>query len=320
MTRLQMPFVIDAASPPRKGRQDMRVRSFSSIAATAVLAASTGLVAAFPAVAADLPAPPKVIYEPEPPIAIGSGWYLRGDIGISHQGLKSVTNEFFDNRDITNGNTIDWPKQEFDPAGIIGVGIGYQFNSWLRGDITGEYRTKSNFRGVDHVRNANGQTVVVNDFHGSKTEWLALANLYLDLGTWGGFTPYIGAGIGFANVRMGKLWDFNVTPPGLPAGLGRGQIGVSRAGSKTNFAWALHAGTAYWVNDAFAIDMSYRYLNLGTGSQGAPPVALATGTTISTPWRFNRIHSHDLRVGLRWMLDAPARTAYHAPAPRVVKY
>ena len=32
----------------------------------------------------------------------------------------------------------------------------------------------------------------------------------------------------------------------------------------TNFAWALGAGCAYEVNENFAVDLGYRYVNLGT--------------------------------------------------------
>ena len=63
----------------------MRFRSFSPIAAAAAIVTSTGLVTILPAGAADLPAPPKVVYDPAPPVAIGGGWYLRGDIGVTQQ-------------------------------------------------------------------------------------------------------------------------------------------------------------------------------------------------------------------------------------------
>jgi hypothetical protein len=39
----------------------------------------------------------------------------------------------------------------FDSAGIFGLGAGYRFNNWLRADVTGEYRGKSNFHGTDLV-------------------------------------------------------------------------------------------------------------------------------------------------------------------------
>ena len=31
--------------------------------------------------------------------------------------------------------------KDFETDGIFGIGIGYQLNSWFRGDLTVEYRT-----------------------------------------------------------------------------------------------------------------------------------------------------------------------------------
>jgi len=39
--------------------------------------------------------------------------------------------------------------------------------------------------------------------------------------------------------------------------------GFADARSKTNLAWALHAGAAYKASDRLAIELSYPYLNLG---------------------------------------------------------
>ncbi len=44
-------------------------------------------------------------------------------------------------------------------AGIFGLGVGYQFNNWFRGDITGQYRGKSNFKGLDMLTFDDGGVV-----------------------------------------------------------------------------------------------------------------------------------------------------------------
>ena len=77
---------------------------------------------------------------------------------------------------------------------FFGLGVGYKFNDWFRADVTGEYRGKANFHGSDNVAFTGGQGV--DNYSGSKSEWLFLANAYVDLGTWSCFTPYIGAGVG----------------------------------------------------------------------------------------------------------------------------
>ena len=83
-----------------------------------------------------------MVYQPPPPPVVeASGWYLRGDVGVGIQNFKT-----FDHSQ-TNPAFV-WPaswtinQQEIKDATILGFGIGYEFNSWLRFDVTGEYRTK----------------------------------------------------------------------------------------------------------------------------------------------------------------------------------
>ena len=42
--------------------------------------------------------------------------------------------------------------------------------------------------------------VNTDTYHATKTEWVVLANAYVDLGTWWCITPFIGAGVGGARV------------------------------------------------------------------------------------------------------------------------
>src|ERR1700755_563091 len=106
------------------------MRSVKSLIAAG--AASLLSTAAF---AADMPIAPPPMYAPPPPADFG-GWYLRGDIGFSNQKAKNVIHN---NRADHNKVAVSLPSS-FDSAGIFGGGVGYQFNSWFRGDITGQYR------------------------------------------------------------------------------------------------------------------------------------------------------------------------------------
>src|SRR6187401_2487483 len=74
------------------------------------------------------------------------GWYLRGDIGFSNQRVKEIRHS-----DAARYSQIDSFTQQtnFDTGGIFGLGVGYQFNSWFRADVTAQYRGKSNFKGTD---------------------------------------------------------------------------------------------------------------------------------------------------------------------------
>src|SRR5690242_6954176 len=102
-------------------------------------AAATAALFAIPAAhAADLPPLPPA-YAP-PPIQT-SGWYLRGDIGITNQSVNSLDNV------VSPGTTVSTKFLTFDASPSFGVGVGYQLNNWLRFDVTGEYRANAHFHG-----------------------------------------------------------------------------------------------------------------------------------------------------------------------------
>jgi opacity protein-like surface antigen len=180
--------------------------------------------------AADYPSPPpqqQVIYQQVPvpvPVREFDGWYLRGDIGMSNQTFKSLDNPRLGS--IPGHAWLD--EGTFEAGAIFGLGVGYQYNDWLRFDLTGEYRGETEFHALS--RYTDGGTQRTNDYTFTKREWLFLVNAYADLGTWWCVTPFIGAGIGFAHVTLDHFRD---TDNGGSSG-----GGYADAASKTNFAWA----------------------------------------------------------------------------------
>jgi opacity protein-like surface antigen len=269
------------------------VKSF--IAAGAVSLMSTAVFAA------DLPIAAPPMYEAPPPADFG-GWYLRGDIGFSNQSVSSVKNT---NAALYNGLTSFSQTTGFDTGGIFQLGAGYRFNSWFRADITGQYRGNTNFHGLDLISFPNGGAVGYgSDFYtAQKSEWVVLANGYVDLGTWWCLTPYIGAGIGTARVQIANFVDQGVATL-FPPGSGVGPSVVSaQTGSQWNFAWALHAGLAYQINPDVAVELGYSYLNLGDGITGAD--SAFDRSAGGHAFTFHDITSHDLMLGVRWNLDNP---------------
>jgi len=248
---------------------------------TFAFAGVTALVVGSGAFAADLAA----AYQP---VATG-GWYLRGYIGQSNQFVNSISHPSF----ATAPQFTFLDKGGFDSAPFYGAGVGYQWTSWLRTDVTGEYRGKAAFHALDRYFNAGYFT---NDYTASKSEWVALVNAYIDLGTWWSITPYVGAGVGVAFNTIEHFRDTNVI-----AGGG----GWADTGRQTSLAWALHAGAAYRVTSNLALDLSYRYLNVGNARSGTlvnlDPTVFS-GNPLA-PVTFHNIQSHDLMLGLRWMLQ-----------------
>jgi len=255
----------------------------------AALAGAALVIGAQAAGAADLP--PIIQEAPPVPVAEFGGWYLRGDIGFSNQRVRDVI--FVD-----SGGTVPAEQnltKSFDRAGIFDLGVGYRFNSWLRADVTGQFRGKAHFQALDVVT-SGGSTFTEQTF-ASKSEWVFLANVYADLGTWWCVTPFVGAGVGFDNVRITNWEDIGVASA-LPAA-----NNFADAGSKWNFAWAAHAGLGYRVSSNLTLELAYHFLSLGNGVTGQ--VHGLDGSFQGAGDHLNRIYSHDLTLGLRWMFVAP---------------
>jgi opacity protein-like surface antigen len=253
------------------------------------------------AFAADMPISPPPMYAP-PPVEEFGGWYLRGDIGFSNQQVKNVRNT----NDALYTPLLSLNQQSgFDTGGIFGLGVGYRVNNWFRADVTGQYRGRSNFHGQDIVSFPNGGVVGfgADNYNGSKSEWLALANAYVDLGTWWCVTPFIGAGVGMSRVTISNFTDQGIAtlfPPG--SGVGPSFASASEA-SKWNFAWALHTGLAYKVTPNMSVELGYSYVNLGDGASGI--VRTFDGRTTNNVMSFRDITSHDVKLGVRWDLSSP---------------
>lgn len=233
---------------------------------------------------------------PAPIVVEYSGWYLRGDIGFTNQRVKSPK---YDWGTLAPPVSVQTVSKEFETGGLFGLGIGYQFNTWLRADVTGEYRTASTYHGYEI--NTFGTTLFPEHNTLIKTEWVALANLYADLGTWWCVTPFVGVGVGAANVRLSGFEDIVVGS--LTPGVGGNFINANNsaaAGSKWNLAWAVHAGLAYKVTPNFSIELAYRYLNLGDGKTGT--ITGFDGTYQGAGYALDDIYSHDVKLGVRWLL------------------
>jgi opacity protein-like surface antigen len=219
----------------------MSSRAFLIVAAAAVATGSLNT-----AHAADLPMPAPAYA----PVQEFSGWYLRGDIGMTNQRVKSA-----DNALIASATDFTWlDHMSFDSGMLFGLGAGYTFNNWLRADVTGQYRGKTALRGLDSYYDTGDAATYTNNYTGNKSEWLFLVNAYVDLGTWWCITPFVGAGVGFSHVTFNNFRDDNII-----AGGG----GYAGPGSKTNFAWALHAGLGYQISKNVTAEVAYSYVNLG---------------------------------------------------------
>ena len=288
--------------------------------------------AASTAYAGDLPPPPMPGPAYDAPLrgtVSGGGLYLRGDIGVGSYTQPNLSV-------LTNGLPISVPApgsfaivdKSLGSAAFGGVGIGYAINNWFRVDVTGEYRTGARFGAMDEVvfANAASPTGFINQrngYNGQVSSTVFLANAYVDLGTFcqlGCLTPFLGAGVGYANNSFSGVNDtstqfaFDPVTNTFGAPFGATQS-VFRSKTKGSLAWALMAGVSYDVSKNVKLEVGYRYLNLGKAETGG-----LVGQSSDT-LRVANLASHDFRLGMRWMLNgdccgSPAPEPIYAPAPR----
>jgi opacity protein-like surface antigen len=180
---------------------------------------------------------------------------------------------------------------------LFGIGVGWQARHWLRFDLTGEYRGDAIFVGDDQYAATGGGAAGVNEYQADIKSWLGLANAYIDMGNWCGFTPFIGAGIGFASLTVEGMKDVNIVPAS-------GSIGYGTSHTNTNFAYAFYAGVAFDVTAQTVIDLTYRYSDLGTAQSGV--VTTYDGLASISGVHVRDITSNDVMLGVRYKLQREA--------------
>jgi opacity protein-like surface antigen len=269
----------------------MRCVKFLIAAGAASLLSSAAFAADMPSI---MPAPAPY-YAPPPQQDFG-GWYLRGDIGMTN--TKATLDDALYH--VPNTLSVDQRGHEFTSGTSYGLGVGYQFNSWFRADVTGEYRSNVHFSGTDFATVASlgpgfgpGPFKIGDSYSGGYSSWVGMVNAYADLGTWWCITPFVGAGVGGAYNKTSGLSDIGNLPFGGSA------LYQAEGSGKWNLAWALHAGLAYKVNNNFTIELAYRYLDLGNVGMGNGSSFDGTNAGPST-FQYHDITSQDVRLGVRW--------------------
>jgi opacity protein-like surface antigen len=259
-----------------------------------------------PVLAADLPPeePPIVIEQPPVVVEAAGGWYIRGDVDYSMFKIRGAQYH-------AGGGLNTFTTAESGKSFSFGGGLGYQMTKYLRADLTAEYSFKADFRG-----STTGDCTVGGTQPGSCTSvdtsshsmLLVMANAYADLGNYHGFTPYVGAGIGLANVKWSQLSNVAtcnaVAPSACDTGIHPSYVGNGTTGSYTEThvgnsswrgAWSVMAGASYDLTTNLKLDAGYKY----TRVQGGPMFDYAVAGN-GTQGYDNGFNIHSVRAGLRY--------------------
>jgi len=192
-----------------------------------------------------------------------SGWYLRGDVGYRFTSggpsAANVTSEKYT-------NTIEG-----------GLGFGYKYQ-WFRADLTYDFSSPTRVTATTSAATNQPQ------YTARISTQVLLANAYIDFGTWSGFTPYLGGGVGVSRLQASHYAD--TADP----------IAVTGVGQQQNFAWAAMAGVAYQVAPNWMVDVGFRHLHLGD-------VSSVDAGVVTSVAAFRNLSANEARVGVRYLFD-----------------
>ncbi len=257
----------------------------------------------------DIPAPIPV--PAANPVPEGFTYYLRLDGGYGTQAQKPSFSEtgrvygaggagLFSGAPTFGyaGSGFSSLRDQANDVGFAGFGFGAYLTPRLRGDVTLEFRTEqaSNYYGnYSYVSAGGGNPTISGTLHDSMRTLsvVGLVNGYIDLLPRGGFTPYVGAGVGMVYHQINRSYLARESTPGFSLDIG-GSDGTSRAA----FAAALMGGATFAFDHRWAIDVNYRALYMQGSSVTLTTTGLNTNqvttATIGDSWE------HQVRVGLRF--------------------
>lgn len=252
------------------------VARLTLLTGASLLAASLGTA---PARAADLLPPSPTLERYDEVVEIGTGWYLRGDVGyVDYEKPRYL------GFSLSDGALLR--PRGVDPTFSVGGGIGYAFTSGLRVDATVDHRFGT---GINSTRPLGTYEVGYIHDRADLETTTALLNAYVDFDYGHGITPYIGVGIGVAGTRF---TDISRDTYAAGALVGRSPL---EAYTTYNLAWALMGGVAIDVGSGFKVDLGYRYTHLGDARTRIDGQGFGLRT--------DELSSHEFRVGARYTID-----------------
>ena len=244
--------------------------------------AGLGLLPLTPAIAADYDPPIYTDQAPDyVPVEVGSGWYLRGDVSYLVQ--KSFKNDDF------AFTPASFDEKE-DPI-FASIGFGYHFNDYLRADLNLGY-LPGNKIGVGY----DDTGIVLPPATSTEASaslknyaFSGILNGYVDLGTYVGITPYLGAGIGV--VRSTRKLSASFIDNNDPTS----ELIQQDDQTKYSLAYTLNAGLAYQVSKNVSVDLGYQYFS-------APDAEYVTAESLTSFPVHKGISNHQIKLGLRYDL------------------
>ena len=235
---------------------------------------------------------------------VAEGWYIRGDLGYTGW-MKGADTDY---TVYSPGGTVfsreSFDSERFSKSFSYGAGMGYQFNNFLRADLTtdffnGDHSGKSNINLPCSASQPAGTSCGFNH----KADYSAInimANGYVDLGTYAGITPYVGAGAGVTNLRWGTLRSRAYCEDG--SSLCNDETyaeGKLRGYDSWRFTYALMAGASVDLTNRVKLDVGYRFSDTQGGDMFRYGATEQGWGASGAKGRDNGFQKHEIRAGIR---------------------
>lgn len=279
------------------------LKRFVPVTSLAVLVTA----AVVPAAASDLD---EIIYAPDitltKPVEMGTGWYLRGDLGYSAETRGAATHYNVFDSTVPQYLTEAYDSSSLSKDWSAGLGLGYAFTDFFRGDLTADF-SEGRFSGSTTSTSPcpgapSGECSSVHEQDYS--QFNLMANVYLDLGTVARFTPYVGAGAGMSKVAWREMTNnpLCINAPGNACGATPPGSVAHPEEDSWRFTYALMAGVSYNISDDLKLDVGYRYSKTESGPQYGYDTTSAGAGAVGASAHDNGFERHEIRAGLRYAL------------------
>ena len=228
--------------------------------------------------------------------------YVRGDVGYSWSRDPHATWSVSD-LDVTTdgaGNVLSTTSTykgdtvtnlNIGNTAFGGVGIGCGSGSrGIRGEVALNFYGKKKYDGEPlpfiYTEDTISDPPVEDPLHTSISSRTMMFNAYYDMGQFGRFTPYVGAGVGVArNTTSGTYFTGNTA-----------LTNVIQGDTRYSLAWSLMAGVGMQVSDRAILDIGYRFTDLGKARSGTLDNLGFTNPAV----KFDDLQNHEIRIGLRY--------------------
>ena len=201
-----------------------------------------------------------------------NNYYVKVDVGVSKsEKIKSGQNfyEYIGNK-------------SFNSSPIYSLGFGYKINDKLRSEVTYSYTDLKYKRTIAYKKNPT----MIPEYKQKVNIQTGMINLFYDVVTYQKLTPYIGFGLGYANIN-----------PKEASVISKGGNTYYQSNKSENLTYALMGGLSINITDKINFDIGYKFQDFGKVKPLYSPNMLAAAQQVKKGFK---IKTHSGTIGVRY--------------------